>query len=142
MTGISMNEVVFIDTAAWFAGIAGNDQYNEAAMKHRARLMKEHIRSVKTNLVVHETTMLLERKVSKREAIRFLKAIIRDPLVDVVHVDEDTELEGYALYRKYKDQDYSIADCISFVVMRQHQISRCFTSDHHFSGMGFAVEPL
>ena len=142
MTSISMSKAVFIDTGAWFAGIAKNDQYHDRAMKHRNRLLKQNSRLITTNHVVHETTMLLERKVSKKEAIKFLKTVIKDPLVEIVHADEDLEQEGYSLYQKYKDQDYSIADCISFVAMRQYHISRCFTFDHHFSTMGFDVEPL
>jgi hypothetical protein len=137
-----MNKAVFIDTGAWFAGIAKNDQYHNRAMKHRNWLLKENARLITTNLIIHESTMLLERKVSKKEALKFLKAILKDPLVEIVHLDEDTELEGYRLYQKYKDQDFSIADCISFVVMKQYQISRCFTFDHHFSTMNFDVEPL
>jgi predicted nucleic acid-binding protein len=137
-----MNNAVFIDTGAWFAGIAKNDQYHDRAMKYRNRLLKENVLFITTNLVIHESTMLLERKVSKKEAIKFLKAILKDPLVEIFHIDEDMELEGYTLYQKYKDQNFSIADCISFVVMKQYQISRCFTFDHHFSTMGFDVEPL
>jgi hypothetical protein len=33
-----MNKIVFIDTGAWFAGIAKNDQYHDLAMKHRPPL--------------------------------------------------------------------------------------------------------
>lgn len=137
-----MNNTIFIDTGAWFAGIAKNDQYHQQAMEHRNRLLKKNNRFVTTNLVIHESTMLLERKVSKKEAIKFLKAILKDSQIEIVHADEDIELEGYKLYQKFRDQDFSIADCISFVVMKQYQITRCFTFDHHFSTMGFAVEPL
>lgn len=137
-----MNKVVFIDTGAWFAGIAKNDQYHDRAMKHRNRLLKENVRLITTNLVIHESTMLLERKVSKKESIKFLKTVLKDPLVEIIHADEEIELESYRLYQIFKDQDFSIADCISFMVMKQYQISRCFTFDHHFSTMGFDVEPV
>ena len=142
MISTFMNKAVFIDTGAWFAGIAKNDQYHDRAMKHRNRLLKENTRFITTNLVIHESTMLLERKVSKKESIKFLKAVLKDPLVEIVHADEEIELEGYTLYQKCKDQDFSIADCVSFRVMKQYQISRCFTFDHHFSTMGFDVEPV
>ena len=135
-----MNNTVFIDTGALFAGIAKNDQYHQQAMKHRNRLLKEKVRFMTTNLIIHESTMLLERKVSKKEAVKFLKAVLKDPLVEIVHADEDIEQEGFALYQKYKDRDFSIADCISFVVMKRYRISRCFTFDHHFTTMGFSVE--
>lgn len=137
-----MSSIIFIDTGAWFAGIAQNDQFHQRAMKHHHRLLKEKCRFVTTNLVIHESTMLLERKVSKKEAVRFLKAVQKDQCVEIIHADEDIEQEGFALYQKYKDQAFSIADCSSFVVMQRYQIARCFTFDHHFSTMGFDVEPL
>lgn len=132
---------MFVDTSAWFAGIAKNDQYNEHATKCRNQLLKGNSRFITSNLIIHETTMLLERKVSKKEAIRFLKVILKDSHVEIIHADEDIELEAYELYQKYKDQDFSVADCISFVIMRRYQISKCFTFDHHFSTMGFDLCP-
>ncbi len=136
-----MSDRVFIDTGAWFAGIAQNDQYHSDAMKHRNRLIREKARLVTTNLVLHESTMLLERKTSKRNALRFLKAILSDPVVEIVHVEPEIESEGLSLYQKYRDQDFSIVDCISFSVMKHFRLSRCFTFDHHFRSMGFSPEP-
>lgn len=78
----------------------------------------------------------------KKEAIKFLKTILGDPLIEIIHADEEVELEGFSLYRKYLDQSYSIVDCISFVVMKRFGISRCFTFDQHFTAMGFDVEPI
>lgn len=136
-----MSKMVFIDTSAWFAGIARNDQYNEQAIKYRHQLLKGTPSYVTSNLVIHETTMLLERKVSKKEAVRFLKTILKDSAVEIIHADESMEMEGYQLYQKYKDQDFSIVDCISFVIMRRYSLTRCFTFDHHFSMMGFDIVP-
>lgn len=37
------------------------------------------------------------------------------------------------------DKDWSLTDCISFVVMEQHGISEALTADHHFEQAGFTV---
>jgi uncharacterized protein len=136
-----MNRTVFVDTSAWFAGIAKNDQFNERAMKCHNQLLKGNTHFTTSNSIIHETTMLLERKVSKKEAIRFSILVFKDPDIEIIHADEEIEREAYNLYQKYKDQDFSIIDCISFVIMQKYQISRCFTFDHHFSSMGFSAEP-
>lgn len=136
------NESVFIDTGAWFAGIAKNDQYHKKAIIHMDKLLKKKCTFITSNLIVHETTMLLERKVSRKEAIKFLKVVLKDPDIEILHADEDIELEGYKTYQKYKDQDYSITDCVSFSIMNKIEITRCFTFDNHFLAMGFNVEPL
>ena len=106
------------------------------------KLLKKKCTFITSNLIVHETTMLLERKVSRKEAIKFLKVVLKDPDIEIIHADEDIELEGYKTYQKYKDHDYSITDCVSFSIMNKIEITRCFTFDNHFLAMGFNVEPL
>lgn len=45
--------------------------------------------------------------------------------------------EGLELYRQRPDKDWSLTDCISFVVMRQRGIDEALTGDHHFEQAGF-----
>jgi len=35
----------------------------------------------------------------------------------------------------------SFADCVSFVLMKNHRLKRAFTFDHHFALAGFAMLP-
>ncbi len=35
------------------------------------------------------------------------------------------------------DKDWSLTDCISFVVMEEHGITDALTGDHHFEQAGF-----
>ena len=37
------------------------------------------------------------------------------------------------------DKDWSLTDCISFVVMEGQQIEQALTADHHFRQAGFTV---
>ena len=46
---------------------------------------------------------------------------------------------GVALYHSRTDKDWSLTDCISFVVMSQHGITGALTGDHHFEQAGFKV---
>jgi predicted nucleic acid-binding protein len=136
-----MSKAIFVDTSAWFAGIDRRDQNHAVAIAHAKRLNKEKSSLITSNLVIHETVMLLERKASRKDAIRFYKTIQTDMQVEIVHATEELEDAGYALYQKYQDQDYSVTDCISFAVMNEYAISRSFTFDRHFAEMGFDIEP-
>jgi predicted nucleic acid-binding protein len=136
-----MIKTIFVDTSAWFAGIDRSDQNHAVAIAHAKRLNKEKFQLITSNLVIHETVMLLERKATRKDAIRFYKTIQTDMLVEIVHATEELEDAGYALYQKYQDQDYSVTDCISFAVMNEYTISRSFTFDRHFAEMGFEIEP-
>ena len=45
--------------------------------------------------------------------------------------------KGVGLYAARPDKDWSLTDCISFVVMQEHGITDALTGDHHFEQAGF-----
>jgi uncharacterized protein len=96
---------------------------------------------ITTNLVIHETFMLLARKISRKAAITFLDEIYHADNVQVFHSDQAIEKGVYATIRKYTDQDFSVADCVSFTIMKREGLKRAFAFDKHFKTMRFTVEP-
>jgi predicted nucleic acid-binding protein len=44
---------------------------------------------------------------------------------------------GLELYRQRPDKEWSLTDCISFVVMKNQNIDEALTGDHHFEQAGF-----
>jgi predicted nucleic acid-binding protein len=48
---------------------------------------------------------------------------------------------GWAYFQQHQDKDYSLTDCISFLVMQQLDIRRAFAFDQHFVQAGFIREP-
>jgi predicted nucleic acid-binding protein len=43
------------------------------------------------------------------------------------------------LYAERPDKDWSLTDCISFVVMRHQGVTQALTGDHHFEQAGFTA---
>jgi len=41
------------------------------------------------------------------------------------------------LYQNRPDKNWSLTDCISFVVMQEHGITEALTADRHFEQAGF-----
>ncbi|CAK8715136.1 hypothetical protein GCAAIG_04530 [Candidatus Electronema halotolerans] len=41
------------------------------------------------------------------------------------------------LFNRYQDKTWGLVDCLSFVVMREMQITTALTFDHHFEQAGF-----
>jgi len=58
-------------------------------------------------------------------------------VLDVVHVDEELIQRGLEMFKARNDKDWSLTDCISFVVMKEKGITMALTSDHHFQQAGF-----
>ena len=44
---------------------------------------------------------------------------------------------GMTLHRDRPDKQWSLTDCISFIVMEHRQLDRALTPDHHFEQAGF-----
>jgi predicted nucleic acid-binding protein len=40
------------------------------------------------------------------------------------------------LYRSRGDKDWSVTDCLSFVVMERRRLTEALTTDHHFEQAG------
>jgi len=47
--------------------------------------------------------------------------------------------EGMDLYAQRQDKEWSLTDCISFIVMRKHAILEALTGDRHFEQAGFVA---
>jgi uncharacterized protein len=46
---------------------------------------------------------------------------------------------GLELFRSRRDKEWSLTDCMSFVVMRERGITDALTNDHHFEQAGFRI---
>lgn len=57
----------------------------------------------------------------------------------VVALDDELYTAGSQLYRTRPDKDWSLTDCISFVVMRREGITEALTGDHDFEQAGFVA---
>jgi predicted nucleic acid-binding protein len=42
-----------------------------------------------------------------------------------------------ALYGQRMDKHWSFIDCVSFEMMREHDLTEALSADHHFSQAGF-----
>jgi uncharacterized protein len=57
----------------------------------------------------------------------------------LVPVDERLFSDGFSLFSKRMDKEWSLTDCISFVVMQREGIHEALTGDHHFEQAGFVA---
>lgn len=55
----------------------------------------------------------------------------------IVPANVETFEKGVDLYDTRPDKQWSLTDCISFVVMKEEEIDDALTGDHHFEQAGF-----
>jgi len=68
---------------------------------------------------------------------RLLAALLADPACTIVPPTQDLFDAGVELYVRRPDKAWSLTDCISFVVMREHGMNEALTGDRHFEQAGF-----
>jgi len=57
----------------------------------------------------------------------------------IVPANAETFEKGVDLYHARPDKQWSLTDCISFVVMSEERVSEALTGDHHFEQAGFTA---
>ena len=69
----------------------------------------------------------------------FHEALRSDPAVTVLPSSPELFAEGLALYSSRKDKEWTLTDCISFIVMKRERLGEALTGDHHFKQAGFTT---
>ncbi len=132
-----MGREVFVDASAWIALNDRGDQYHQAAVAIYYRLLQGSRFLVTTNLVVAEAQIIIRRKGGFDPAIRFLESIRQTHRLQMIYADPDIDLLAARILRQFRDHELSLADAVSFAVMRQREITDAFTFDRHFQVAGF-----
>jgi uncharacterized protein len=132
---------VFLDTSYLLALELANDQNHPAAVRHWQQVSKALPRLVTTSYVFDEVVTFFNCRGHYAKAVEVGNILLRSPSIQMVHVDENLFHNGWLYLVQHQDKDYSLTDCISFVVMRRFGISTAYTFDQHFAQARFAKEP-
>ena len=94
-----------------------------------------------TSYVLDEVVTFFNVRGRHAKAVEVGERLLGSPSVVMVHVGEDLLRRGFDLLRNRPDKDYSLTDCVSFVLMRERGISVAFAFDGHCEQEGFVREP-
>lgn len=132
---------VFVDTSAWYPLVVGDHADHSRVRAAVEDAIRAGARLVTTNLVVSETHALLLHRAGRESALRFVQYVSQPPMLVI---DSSAELEKRALndwLTTYQDQRFSLADGVSFAVMKARGITQALSLDVHFSFAGFRMVP-
>ena len=132
----------FLDTSGWFAALSPKEAKHTAARAAYGKWIEGGRQLFTTNLVVAEMHILLTRYRGAPEGVRFLDSLYQDASHQVLFVDRDLERAAVDRWlRRFADKALSIADAVSFEVMREREIRQVLALDDHFSMAGFQLVP-
>jgi uncharacterized protein len=132
---------VFVDTGYLLALEIANDQHHQAAVQHWQRIVTTIPPLVTTSYVFDEVVTFFNSRGHHAKAVQIGNDLLRSASLQLIHVDERLFYEGWTYLQQHQDKDYSLTDCISFVVMQRLSISTAFAFDRHFAQAGFTKVP-
>ena len=125
---------LFVDTVYWLALMNPNDTWHARSLDWAARISEP---LVTTDAVLTEVADAFCRADRRRWAVAVIRNVQADPEITSVSGSADLFTRALDLYGSRPDKDWSLTDCISFVVMQDHGLQRALTADMHFAQAGF-----
>ena len=129
---------VFADTSYWVAVTRPRDEWQDAALASKKGL-GEIILVTTDDVLVEFLTALREGQVLREKAVQAVRAILKNPNVQVIPQTRKSFLSGLDRFARRGDKAYSLTDCISMNAMESESIQEILTNDHHFEQEGFVV---
>lgn len=128
---------LFVDTAYWIAYFNFNDM-----LHGRVRQWKDYIEETGAKLVTSEAVLweFMNQAASKpvrTQAAAFYEQCYRDEAITVVAFSSKLTKASVHLYKNRADKQWSLTDCMSFVIMKELKIDAALTTDRHFEQAGF-----
>ena len=92
---------------------------------------------VTTRWVLVEVANALGGSPIRTAAARLLQQVEEDASLRIIVGSDDLYEQGLALFATRQDKEWSLTDCISFVVMTEQRLEQALTGDRHFEQAGF-----
>lgn len=131
-----MTARIFLDTGYLLALVNERDQYHQQAVE-LSRLY-ENSAFLTTDAVLLELGNALSRSY-KTQAIEVLEYLMNDESVTLVHLSQELFSDAFGRYCHYRDQQWGLVDCLSFVVMERYGVTQVLSFDRHFAQAGFQL---
>jgi len=132
---------LFVDTSGWYPLADGSHPDHERMANVLRKRIGDGCRIVTTNLVLAESHALILRRLHRRAALEFLRAVRQPPNLIVYSGHELEATAQRDWLSRYDDQDFSLTDAVSFTIMAQRGIDDALALDRHFRTAGFSVVP-
>ena len=128
--------VVFADSFYFLAVTNRRDAAHDKSVEY---VRDNRLAIVTTAWVLTEVADAFAAGRHRAAVSRILKALSQDPTAELVEATDELFRQGIQIYNSRSDKEWSLTDCISFVVMQEKGLTEALTSDHHFEQAGFVA---
>jgi uncharacterized protein len=127
---------VFADTSYYLALVNSLDRSHAAACRWTSDFAGS---SITTSWVIAELANAMSQASNRPFFLSLLHDLQSDARVTIIPPTKDLFDRGLDLYSRRSDKDWSLTDCISFLVMEDRHLRDAATLDHHFAQAGFNI---
>ena len=125
---------MLLDTSGLLCLYYGADSFHAQA---RAAYREARVRLTHSYILAEFVALAHARRLPRLAALTFVTDLLDNPDIETVWVGEPLHREALSLLFARPDKGYSLCDAVSFVVMRQRDLTDALTTDHHFDQEGF-----
>ena len=126
----------FADTSYYLALVNPDDEFHALASEITPELDGP---MVTTAWVLTELANALRRGPDRSLAVRLIRKCHVDPRVTIIPPTKALFDAGFELFARRADKEWSLTDCISFLVMREQGLRDALSADRHFEQAGFTI---
>lgn len=126
--------VVFADAFYFIARLNRRDQYHERVLQFSRDFRAQLLTSDWVLMEVADALAKSECRERVREFIHYLR---QTATCEIVPASREWLDQALDLYHQHADKEWTLTDCVSFVIMRKRDVIEALTGDQHFEQAGF-----
>ena|SRR5438477_8742643 len=126
--------MIFLDTSYLIAVLDPADQLHSRAVAW-SLVVKERL--LLTEYVLWECVNYFSMPRDRPKAHAAVSQIQSDTTAELAPASPDLFSQGIELHSQRPDKHWSLTDCISFIVMQRHKVTKALTFDHNFEEAGY-----
>ena len=139
MPFFTIKQSIFIDTSGFFAIFDKKDSNHQKAVDWLSDFSKSNTFAYTSDYIIDETLTLLLARSKPHLCPIFLNKLDQTKALKVEFTNLNQFQSAKDFFIKHIDQKYSFTDCVSFIVMKELNLSKALTADKHFLQAGFEL---
>jgi predicted nucleic acid-binding protein len=127
---------VFADTFYFLALLDSREAFHRRASQFSSDF---EVQIVTTEWVLAEFGNAYCDPRDRADFVNLYRILIVHPRIKIIPAQTGLFQSGIEFFAKRADKEWSLVDCISFLIMQREGITEALTGDHHFEQAGFAA---